>query len=263
MSIDSLTEVWARLFEAQPDPPPMLVLVTGLVALVAVVARLPWRIGRNAITIAHEGGHALVALLTGRKLRGIRLHSDTSGLTLSAGRPSGPGMVFTLLAGYVAPSLVGLAGAWLLGGNRITLLLWITVALLFAMLVQIRNVFGIVSIVVTGGLVFAVSWFASPPVQAAFAYTGVWFLLFGGVRPIGELQSLRRRGRQPRSDADQLAWVTPLPALFWVAVFAVVTVVALVVGGGLLAGPILGELPFPHEVLEVRAHHVSMAVRDI
>ncbi|MFC7548250.1 M50 family metallopeptidase [Plantactinospora sp. GCM10030261] len=242
MSIDSLTDLWAELFGAQPDPPPLLVLVTGLVALAVVVTRLPWRIGRNAITIAHEGGHALVALLTGRKLRGIRLHSDTSGLTLSAGRPSGPGMVFTLLAGYITPSLLGLGGAWLLGGNRITLLLWVAVALLLAMLVMIRNLFGIVSIVVTGGVVFAVSWFASPEVQAVFAYTAVWFLLIGGVRPIGELQSLRRRGRQPQSDADQLAWVTPLPALFWVTLFGAVTLAALVVGGGLLAGPILTEL---------------------
>lgn len=239
MSINSFTDLWDRLLGAQPDPPPLLVLLTGLVAVAAVLTRLPWRIGRNAITIAHEGGHALAALLTGRKLRGIRLHSDTSGLTLSAGRPSGPGMVFTLLAGYVAPSLIGLGGAWLLGGNRITLLLWVAVALLLAMLVMIRNLFGIVSVVVTGAVVFAVSWFASPQVQAAFAYTGVWFLLFGGVRPVGELQSLRRRGRMPQSDADQLAWNTRLPGIFWVGVFGLVSLLALVVGAGLLAGPIL------------------------
>ncbi|ASW57986.1 M50 family metallopeptidase [Plantactinospora sp. KBS50] len=239
-----MTDLWHELFGAQPDPPPLLVLVTGLVALLVVVTRLPWRIARNAITIAHEGGHALAAVLTGRKLRGVRLHSDTSGLTLSAGRPSGPGMVFTLLAGYVAPSLIGLGGAWLLGGNRITLLLWIAVALLLAMLVMIRNLFGIVSLVATGGLVFAVSWYASPQVQAAFAYTGVWFLLLGGVRPVGELQSLRRRGRAPQSDADQLAWVTSLPGMFWVAIFGLVAVAALVVGAGLLAGPILSDLGF-------------------
>ncbi|MER7457105.1 M50 family metallopeptidase [Micromonospora sp. NPDC126480] len=241
VAIDGLTGFWDTLFGAQPDPPPLLVLLTGLAALAVVSTRLPWRIARNAVTIAHEGGHALAAVLTGRRLHGIRLHSDTSGLTLSAGRPSGPGMVLTLLAGYVAPPLVGLAGAWILGGNRITLLLWVAVALLLAMLVMIRNVFGVLSLLVTGGIVLAVSWYASPQVQAAFAYTGVWFLLLGGVRPVVELQRLRARGRMPASDADQLAGITPFPAFFWVSVFALVNLAVLVVGGVLLAGPILTD----------------------
>ncbi|MBO4206499.1 M50 family metallopeptidase [Micromonospora echinofusca] len=241
-SIDGLTTLWDRLLGAQPDPPPLLLLGTAVVALVVVATRTPWRIARNAVTIAHEGGHALAALLTGRKLRGIRLHSDTSGLTLSAGRPTGPGMILTLLAGYLAPSLVGLAGAWLLGGNRITLLLWITVALLLAMLFMIRNVFGILSLLVTGGIVLAVSWYADPQVQAAFAYTGVWFLLLGGVRPVGELHTLRRWGRLPESDADQLARLTPFPALFWVGLFGLVNLLVLAVGAALLAGPALTDL---------------------
>ncbi|WP_433315946.1 M50 family metallopeptidase [Micromonospora sp. CA-269861] len=241
MSIDGLGDLWDTLFGAQPDPPALLVLITGAVALVVVSTRLPWRIARNAVTIAHEGGHALVALLTGRKLHGIRLHSDTSGLTLSAGRPTGPGMILTLLAGYVAPPLVGLAGAWLLGGNRITLLLWVAVALLLAMLVMIRNAFGVVSLLITGALVFAVSWYATPQVQAAFAYTGVWFLLLGGLRPVVELQRLRSRGRMPASDADQLAGLTPFPPLFWVGVFALVNLAALIAGALLLAGPFLTD----------------------
>ncbi|MFI7250557.1 M50 family metallopeptidase [Micromonospora chalcea] len=239
--IDGLTTLWDTLTGAQPDPPPLLVVLTAVVALAVVATRLPWRIARNAVTIAHEGGHALVALLTGRRLHGIRLHSDTSGLTLSAGRPTGPGMILTLLAGYVAPSLLGLGGAWLLAGNRITLLLWLAVALLLAMLVMIRNLFGVLSLLVTGGVVLAVSWYTSPEVQAAFAWTSVWFLLLGGVRPVFELHRQRARGRMPQSDADQLARLTPFPALFWVGVFLLVSVGALVVGALLLAGPILTD----------------------
>jgi hypothetical protein len=245
MPLDAVTELWGRLVGAQPDPPPLLVLLTGLLALAVVVTRLPWRIGRNAITIAHEGGHALAALLTGRRLQGIRLHSDTSGLTLSAGRPTGPGMVVTLLAGYVAPSLVGLAAAAVLAGNRITLLLWVAVALLLAMLVMIRNVYGVLSVVVTTAVVLGVSWKASPQVQAAFAYTGVWFLLIGGVRPVGELQAQRRRGRAPQSDADQLAWLTGVPGAVWVGLFAVVNLLALLAGAALLAGPALDTVSLP------------------
>jgi hypothetical protein len=231
-----MTDLWNRLLGAQPDPPGLLVLLTALAGLLAVAFRPVWRVARNAVTIAHEGGHALIALLTGRKLRGIRLEFDTSGLTLSAGRPTGPGMMFTLLAGYLAPSLIGVLGAWLLGGNRITLLLWLTVVLLLLMLINIRNLFGVLSLLITGAIVFAVSWYASAEVQAAFAYAGVWFLLFGGVRPVFELQSLRSRGRMPESDADQLARLTHVPALFWVTVFLLVDVAALVIGAFLLAG---------------------------
>jgi peptidase M50B-like protein len=242
VSIDGATDLWDRLLGAQPDPPATLVLVTALIALAVVAVRPVWRVARNAITIAHEGGHALMALLTGRKLRGIRLEFDTSGLTLSAGRPSGPGMILTLLAGYIAPSLIGLAGAWILGGNRITLLLWLAVVLLLLMLINIRNVFGALSVIVTGAIVFVVSWYASPQVQAAFAYAGVWFLLIGGVRPVGELQKLRSRGRMPDSDADQLARLTRVPAFFWVFLFGLVGVAVLAVGTFMLAGQWLPEL---------------------
>ena len=41
------------------------------------------------VTITHEGAHGVAAFVTGRRLQGIRLHSDTSGLTISSGRPSG------------------------------------------------------------------------------------------------------------------------------------------------------------------------------
>jgi Peptidase M50B-like len=242
VSTDGLTDLWDRLLGAQPDPPLLLVLITAALATAVVVMRPAWRLARNTITIAHEGGHALAAVLTGRRLRGIRLHSDTSGLTLSAGRPSGPGMVFTLLAGYVAPSLLGLAGAWVLGGNRITMLLWAAVALLLLMLVMIRNVFGVISVVVTTAIVLLVSYYASPQVQALFAYLAVWFLLIGGVRPVGELQTLRHRGRLPESDADQLARVTRVPAILWVAVFGLINLAALVIGVFLLAGQWLPEL---------------------
>jgi hypothetical protein len=245
VSIDGVTDLWDKLLGAQPDPPALLVLITALLALVVVAFRPLWRIARNAITIAHEGGHALVALLTGRKLRGIRLEFDTSGLTLSAGRPTGPGMMLTLLAGYLAPSLIGLAGAWILGGNRITLLLWVAVVLLLLMLINIRNVFGAVSVVITGVIVFAVSWYASPQVQAAFAYAGVWFLLIGGVRPVGELQRLRSRGRMPESDADQLGYITHVPAIFWVGLFGLVNLAALVIGTFMLAGQWLPQVTSP------------------
>ena len=75
----SLADLWDRGLRHPARPRP----VAGdrhrrCVALAVVVPHTVWRLSRNAITIAHEGGHGLVALLTGRRLDGIRLHSDTA-----------------------------------------------------------------------------------------------------------------------------------------------------------------------------------------
>jgi hypothetical protein len=221
-----LTDLWHRALAAQPQPPRLLVVLTAVLAVAAVLPHRPWRLARNVITIAHEGGHALVALLCGRRLQSIRLHSDTSGLTVTRGRPSGPGMVLTLAAGYVTPSLLGMAGAALLAVGRIRIMLWLALVLLAAVLVMTRNVYGIVAVLVTGAVVFAVSWYGSDRIQAVFAYLGVWFLLLGGVRPVFEVARQRRRGRAPMSDADQLAGLTRVPGLFWIGLFLAVTVAA-------------------------------------
>jgi hypothetical protein len=215
------------------------VLITWGTALAAFLAVAPhgiWRVTRNVITIAHEGGHALLAVLTGRRLSGIKLHSDTSGLTVSRGKPRGPGMVLTALAGYVAPSLLGFGAAVLITTEQIQLMLWISIGFLAAVLIMIRNVFGVLSIIVTGGLFLFVSFYASLEVRDAAAYVFAWFLLLGGVRPVWELQVKRWRRQAPRSDADQLAWLTGVPALGWVTFFGVVSLAALVGGGALLLG---------------------------
>jgi Peptidase M50B-like len=238
-AVDTLSDLIDEVLGTQPDPPAALVAVTAALALLVVVARPSWRLARNGITIAHEGGHALVAVLVGRRLSGIRLHSDTSGLTVSRGRPTGLGMVLTLLAGYPAPALLGLGGAWLLAAGRITMLLWASLVLLFAVLLMIRNLYGLLTVLVAGVAIFAVSWFTEPDVQAAFAYAFVWFLLVGGVRPVGELQGLRWRRRARDSDADQLSRITWIPGLVWVGLFGAVTLAALVGGVLLLRLPAL------------------------
>ncbi|MER5752484.1 M50 family metallopeptidase [Streptomyces sp. NPDC002088] len=227
----ALPDLWDRVFGTQPDPDLWVVLATMVAALAIVVPHTLWRISRNAITIAHEGGHGLVALVTGRTLTGIRLHSDTSGLTVSRGKPYGLGMILTAASGYTAPPLLGLGGAALLAAGHITLLLWLATALLVAMLVMIRNAYGALTVVLTGGTFLLVSWLAGPQVQAAFAYVVVWFLLVGGVRPAFELQAKRSRGGAGDSDADQLSRLTHVPAGLWLFLFHAVSLCSLIGGG--------------------------------
>ena len=225
---------WDAITTDRVDPSSWLVLATGVGAALAVAIDGIWRWARGVVTIAHEAGHAVAALATGRRLTGIRLHSDTSGLTLSVGKPTGLGMVVTAAAGYVSPSLVGLGGVALLALDQVTVMLWAAAAVLVAMLVMVRNWYGALSLLVTGAAVVAISFYGSGDVQAAFAYAMTWFLLIGGVRPVGELRRQRRYQPGSPTDADILARLTLVPGALWVALFGVVTLAALGTGGWLL-----------------------------
>jgi hypothetical protein len=228
--VDLLGRFWTRVTATVPDLSPTVLLATAAVAALLILSPTLWHIARHAVTIAHEGAHGLVALAAGRRLSGIRLHSDTSGLTLSAGRPTGIGMVLTCAAGYTGPGLFGLGAAALLAAGHAVGLLWALLGLLALLLVQIRNWYGLWSVLVTGGVVFAATWWLPPNGQAAFASLATWFLLLAAPRTVVELQSARRRRGARDSDADQLARLTGLPALGWVGVFLLIDVGALALG---------------------------------
>ncbi|TWH18570.1 M50 family metallopeptidase [Prauserella rugosa] len=217
-----------------------IILISGVATLIVVLSNGPWRLARNVLTIVHEAGHALAALLVGRRLQGIRLHSDTSGVTVSRGRPEGPGMVLTSLAGYPAPALLGLLFSWLVWAEQLSAVLVITAVLLLGVLILIRNAYGVFSILLSAAVLAAVAWLAPPGVQAVFVYLVTWFLILGSVRPLFELQSKRRRGAARDSDIDQLARLTGLPAAIWLLVLGVLIVGCAVVGGMLLVDPAVG-----------------------
>jgi hypothetical protein len=225
-------------FEFTDDRILVLALLAGAVVLTG--ERTTWRLLRFVVTIAHEGGHAVAAVLVRRELAGIRLHSDTSGVTLSRGRASGPGMVFTAVSGYPAPSLLGVAFAALVGLDRISEMLWVTVVLLLLLLTQIRNLFGVLTVVGSGAAAVAVIVWGTERVALGFACAVAWLLLVGGLRAVIELQRSRRQqgsGRGARglsSDADQLARLTHLPGLLWVLLFFLFSGAALVAGGWLM-----------------------------
>ena len=225
-----MNDVWDAITTAQPAPPLRTVVLCAAVALVLVGWRPLWRHTRQVVTIAHEGAHGLVAAVSGRRLAGIRLHSDTSGLTVSRGRPDGPGMVATLLAGYPGPAVFGLAAAYVLSLGYAVALLWGLLLALVLLLLQIRNLFGLWSVLLFGGVVFAVSWWASPQWQSAFAYLLTSFLLLAAPRAVAELRRSRRGGRGRGSDADQLSRLTGVPAVLWVALFGLVTLGCLGLG---------------------------------
>jgi hypothetical protein len=229
-----MTDLWDRATTVQELPPPGVVSITAIVAVALIALPGAWPVARHVVTVAHEAGHALVAVLTGRRLTGIRLHSDTSGLTLSRGKPRGPGMALMLLAGHLGPAALGLGAALLLAQGHAVGLLWALLAVLAVMLLMVRNLFGLWVILVCGAGVAAVTQWASPQTQSAVAYALTWFWLLAAPRTVVELAAARRRGGARTSDADQLATVTRIPALFWIVVLLFLTIAAAVGGTALL-----------------------------
>lgn len=233
MESSALAQIWNTLTQVHPTPELVTIIATALAAVAVIAVSTAWRWARNVITIVHEGGHAFVAVLTGRRLHGVRLHADTSGLTYTAGDRRGFSAFATLFAGYIAPAALGLLSAWLISMGYVVLLLWLNLVLLAALALFIRNAYGMAATAVTGVVIFAVAWWANGDMQSIVVYAGTWFLLIGAVRPVWETWVHRRRG-QRQSDPDQLAHITGVPAIVWLIVFAMLNVSALVLGIQLL-----------------------------
>lgn len=237
-----LIEIWDRATTTQPALSWEAALALAVLALLLTWSPVGYRLVRHLVTLLHEAGHALVARLVGRRVRGIRLHSDTSGLTVSHGRAAGPGMVAMLVAGYPAPSVVGVLGALLLRSGYAAGLLWALLLACALMLLLVRNLYGLWVVVATSAVVAALSWWAAPPAVTGTAYLVVWTLLLAAPPSVVELQRQRRHRRDRTSDADQLAAVTGLPAVVWVAGFWSCCAIALLLGVLLL-------VPVPASVL--------------
>ncbi|MCR6688630.1 M50 family metallopeptidase [Cellulomonas sp.] len=238
--MDWVREWWQDVTTPSAVPSVTVVALTGVAVLVVLAVPVAWRVARHALTIVHEAGHAVVALLVGRQVSGITVHSDTSGLTLSRGRPRGPGMVATAFAGYPAPAVVGVGAAALLARGYDVALLWGLLALVAGVLVAIRNWYGLWAVLVSLAVLVAVTGWGTPAVQAAFAYVVTWFFLLGAPRAVLEMQSgrrsARRRGARDTSDAGLLGGLTHTPGALWVGVLGLVTLAALGLGGAWLVG---------------------------
>jgi hypothetical protein len=226
-----LAGIARRMAGVQPVPPPGEQLVLLLLAAALVVPRPVWRRTRMLATIVHEAGHALAALLTGRRLAGIRLHTDTSGLTVSRGPSRGPGMVATLLAGYPAPAVLGVATAAVLGTGRSVGFLWLLLGALVLVLLQIRNLYGVLVVLLVGGALGAATWTLDAVLLSRLAHLLCWVLLLAAPRPVVELVAT---GRHPGSDAGQLARLTRVPERMWQLLFLAVTLAGTLAGAALV-----------------------------
>lgn len=220
-----LNELWGQMISTQEKPLPWMLMLAWALSILLVFSPL-WRISRNAITVVHEGGHALMAILWGRRISGIKLHSDTSGVTISRGKPWGLGVIFVAASGYTAPAILGLGIQFLSSEGRTVLGLAILAVMLLGIFLSIRNLWGIIVVVpLLAGFYFTFQF--APELQSFVLLFMATFLTVASLKPIIELQKHRRNGEGEGSDADQLAKLTlVIPGIAWVAFFFVVSLAA-------------------------------------
>jgi hypothetical protein len=211
-----------------------LVVVTGLAA--AAVAVGAWTFARFAVTIAHEGGHAFTASAVGIGVSHIRIRREGGGGTLPRVRGTDGNQFLVGIAGYIGPSLFGLAGAMLLSTGRVKAALWLSLVLVACAVWFAKGWFSVASMSVLGGLIFLVIRYAGDGAQTFFTYTWIWFLLIGGIRGVLVLAEVRATGKDVESDAYYLGQLTSLPATIFVGFFTMASFAALVAGGLIMAG---------------------------
>lgn len=213
--------------------PPLWVVVLGAVGIAAACTVPPiWRTVRHASTLVHEMGHATMAWVFGRRVAGISVHTDTSGLTITSGRPRGLGVIMTFLAGYTAPPLAGLGLVWAsVAGWSGAALTGIALMLVVAFWLT-RNLFGLLTVAAALAASGLVWWHGDAATVTAFVLISGMFLLVAGVRGVGDLYAAHRKGEGAESDASMAAQHSLLPASVWVLFFFLVALVS--VGQGIV-----------------------------
>lgn len=209
---------------------------TGVIAFAAAVGPLWTHVTCHVITIAHEGGHAMFGSLTGLFVKKVKVDRNGGGSTEFTKKLKDLGLIQTLaagLAGYLGPSMFGLAGAWMLvRGFAPRSVLLMSLVLIALMLFMVRNPFGFVAVPLAGALVWVVAMRSTEEVQLVFAHVWVWFLLIGGSRKIPDLYFGWKKGGEP--DTGALSDKTLLSSAFFVALFWAGSLAALVYGGVIL-----------------------------
>jgi hypothetical protein len=203
--------------------PPTALVVIVLVAAALSIPRATWQVFGLFTTLVHELGHAVAAILTGRLVKGIRIHRNHSGDARSRGRGSA---VLSGVFGYPAPAIVGAALLWSVFTGYTALALFVGGIVLVLTILVIRNVFGVLVVVVSAGVATCLWVYASPDVQSyALLVLGV-ALLVGAVRGLATVIGVHtsRRGQVGTSDAYLLYRSTGVPSPVWLALFAVLIV---------------------------------------
>ena len=220
---------WSTLFSpTEPvDVSTTVLVVVILVAAVFSIPRATWQWFGLFTTLVHELGHAVAAILTGRFVHGIRIRRNHSGDAMSSGSGAA---VLSGVMGYPAPAVVGALQVWAVFEGYAAIALFVGGVVLVLTILVIRNLFGVLVVVVSAGVSAALWCWATPEVQSYALLVIGLMLLVGSVRGLATVVGVhvRRRDQLQTSDAYLLSRRTGVPSIVWLAVFTIVIAASIV-----------------------------------
>lgn len=204
---------------------------------------------RLFVTFIHESSHALVALLTGGSVQSLTIFADASGVVYSGGQGWFGGLL-TSSAGYLGTTIFGVLMLLLIRRSyspRIVLYasgsLIALVTLVFGIVSPVFHIFslnvplsGMVFTVCAGTFLalalFTLAKFATPKIaNFAVAFLAIQCLL----NALSDLKTVffinaPFVGSDISNDAANMTAATGIPAIFWVVIWIVISLVLISLG---------------------------------
>ncbi len=224
---------------ADESPPrgALFVLLTCL-ALTAVLPHLPivhwlWWPLTLLSTLVHELGHGLAALLVGGNFDRLAVYADGSGVATTATHGGRIARAAVAAGGLMGPA-VAAGGMFLLARTqrRARVALAVSAVLLLALLLIVRNLFGIAFVLVVAGALAAIvyrgqSW--APRFTLVFLAVQLALSVFSRSDYLFTSVARTSAGPMP-SDVAQMASALLLPFWFWGAVCGALSLAVLFLG---------------------------------
>lgn len=190
---------------------PVFAALVGVGVAAMLLAPVTGHALSQVVTLVHELGHALVGLVVGGRVQRVSLALDASGetLTLMGGRHPKARLTAFTLAGYPAPPLAGLLAAASVASDDHRLLLLLSAVLVAAALVLwVRNLWGILVFLAVAAGLWLVATQADDALTRSIAIGAAWLFGLGGLRSAWQLTHGRAPSTAALDDAERVAQLT-------------------------------------------------------
>lgn len=212
------------MVDALTTPIPVSLPSWGLIifAVAAAIGVLPKseRLLRGLTTYVHEMGHALTAIVLGRRVTAIKVDSWLGGHTAYVGKRN-IANVLVAWAGYAAPGILLLLVGFTYFSGLTALVGAISVIALVASLALQRSVFG-VSITLLFIVFFTLIYYQpESTISVLFIFLFLGGLAGNGISAVFLLKNVRRSAKiqsphdNQLTDSEHLRKITLVPARIW------------------------------------------------